>query len=82
MNFKYLMFFIIIIILLTIIPLLGAIAFFTLCERKLMAGLQRRRGPNVVGYWGLFQALADGLKLILKENVFINKSNIILYIYT
>ena len=45
------------------------IAFFTLFERKYMALLQRRVGPNVAGYLGLLQPVADGLKLILKEQV-------------
>jgi len=53
--------------LLTLIPLLLTIAFFTLAERKIIAAVQRRKGPNVVGYWGLLQPFADGLKLILKE---------------
>lgn len=51
----------------TIIPLLGGVAIFTLAERKVMATIQRRRGPNVVGFWGLLQPFADGLKLIIKE---------------
>lgn len=50
-----------------IVPLLVSIAFFTLAERKIMASIQRRRGPNVVGMWGLLQPFADGLKALLKE---------------
>ena len=53
--------------LLLIIFLLVAVAFYTLAERKVMASIQRRLGPNVVGPWGLLQPLADGLKLIIKE---------------
>src|ERR1700753_2735424 len=53
--------------LLTLIPLLLTIAFFTLAERKIIAAVQRRKGPNVVGYWGLLQPFADGVKLVLKE---------------
>lgn len=46
---------------------LGVVAFFTLLERKGMAAIQRREGPNVAGPYGLLQPIADGLKLILKE---------------
>jgi NADH-quinone oxidoreductase subunit H len=55
--------------LITIITLLISIAYFTLTERKIIASVQRRRGPNVVGFWGLLQPLADGLKLVIKEIV-------------
>ena len=51
----------------TIIPILLCIAFFTLSERKVMASIQRRRGPSVIGLYGLLQPLADGLKLLIKE---------------
>src|SRR5580692_1121498 len=60
---KYILF----LTILTIIPLLIAIAFFTLAERKIIGAIQRRRGPNVIGYWGFLQAFADGLKLLIKE---------------
>ena len=67
------MIFTIIIILLKIlsitIPMLLAVAYFTVSERKIMGAVQRRRGPNVVGFIGLTQALADGLKLFVKETV-------------
>lgn len=52
-----------------IILLLVAIAYLTLAERKIMASMQRRKGPNVVGIFGLLQPLADGLKLLLKETI-------------
>lgn len=51
----------------TVIPILICIAFFTLCERKVIGSIQRRKGPNVIGIWGVLQPFADGLKLILKE---------------
>ncbi len=50
-----------------VVPLLIAVAYFTIAERKIMGSIQRRRGPNVVGYIGLLQPLADGLKLFAKE---------------
>ena len=50
-----------------IIPLLIAIAFLTIAERKLLGSIQRRKGPNVVGFLGLLQPFADGLKLFSKE---------------
>jgi NADH-quinone oxidoreductase subunit H len=58
-----------------IVPLLIAVAFFTVAERKIMGSIQRRRGPNVVGIWGLLQALADGLKLVLKEIIIPSNAN-------
>jgi NADH-quinone oxidoreductase subunit H len=53
--------------LILIIFLLVAVAFFTVLERKLIASVQRRRGPNIVGTFGLLQAGADGAKLLIKE---------------
>jgi NADH-quinone oxidoreductase subunit H len=50
-----------------IVPLLVAVAYLTYAERKVIGAMQLRRGPNVVGPWGLLQPLADGLKLFLKE---------------
>jgi NADH:ubiquinone oxidoreductase subunit H len=58
-----------------IIPLLLSVAIFTLLERKVLAAMQRRRGPNVVGYEGLLQPMADGLKLFVKELSIPSKSN-------
>ena len=65
-----------------IIPLLIAVAFFTLLERKILSGVQRRQGPNVVGLFGLTQALADGLKLFLKECILPTRANSILFRYS
>lgn len=63
-----------------IVPLLLSIAYFTLYERHILAALQRRQGPNIVGFYGLFQPLADGLKLFLKESILPKSSNTFLFI--
>jgi NADH-quinone oxidoreductase subunit H len=65
--------------LVVIILVLISVAFFTLGERKVMAAIQGRRGPNDVGYLGLLQALADGLKLFCKEIIFPSGINKLLY---
>jgi NADH-ubiquinone oxidoreductase chain 1 len=64
----------------TLIPLLIVVAFFTLAERKVMASIQRRKGPNVVGFWGVLQPFADGLKLVIKELIIPIKSNNFLFV--
>lgn len=56
-------------IVLLVIPLLIGVAYLTYAERKVIAAMHLRRGPNVVGPYGLFQPLADGLKLFLKETI-------------
>merc|ERR1712072_140902 len=58
-----------------IVPLLIAIAYATLAERKVMGAIQRRRGPNIVGWIGLLQPLADGLKLLVKETILPTSAN-------
>jgi NADH-ubiquinone oxidoreductase chain 1 len=55
------------------------VAFVTIAERKTMASMQRRLGPNVVGYYGILQAFADALKLLLKEYVSPTQANLILF---
>ncbi len=62
-----------------VLPLLIAIAYLTLFERKVMASMQQRRGPNVVGPLGLFQPLADGLKALVKENIYPSSANTFLF---
>jgi NADH-quinone oxidoreductase subunit H len=71
---------IIIKVLAIIVPVLIAVAFFTVAERKIMGAIQRRRGPNVVGFMGLLQALADGLKLFVKETTLPSNSNLTIFI--
>ncbi len=58
-----------------ILPLLLAVAYLTFAERKVLAAMQLRRGPNVVGPFGLFQPIADGLKLLSKETILPSGSN-------
>jgi NADH-quinone oxidoreductase subunit H len=63
-----------------VIPLLISIAYLTLLERKQIAAIQGRKGPNLVGIFGLLQPLADGLKLFAKELIVPNKSDVWLFI--
>lgn len=67
-------------ILLLVIPLILAIAYLTLAERKVIAAMQLRRGPNRVGPFGLLQPIADGLKLLHKETIVPEASNPLLFI--
>jgi hypothetical protein len=61
------------------VPVLLTVAFVTIAERKTMASMQRRLGPNSVGWYGLLQAFADALKLLLKEYVSPTQANIFLF---
>ena len=63
-----------------VIPLLISVAYFTIAERKLMGSIQRRKGPNVIGFLGLLQPLADGLKLFVKETILPSDSNLYIFI--
>ena len=66
-------------VLIVTVPVLLTVAFVTVAERKTMASMQRRLGPNIVGYYGLLQAFADALKLLLKEYVSPTQANLVLF---
>ena len=63
-----------------IIPLFLSVAFLVYAERKVLALIQLRRGPNIVGPFGLFQSFADALKLLFKENIIPRGSNKIVFL--
>ena len=67
-------------IVLIIAPLMGAVAYLTLAERKVIGWMQIRIGPNRVGYFGLLQPIADGLKLFMKEIIVPSGSNKFLFV--
>jgi len=67
-------------VLLIVIPLLISVAYFTLAERKILGAMQRRRGPNVVGVFGLLQPLSDGFKLLVKETIIPSNANKFIFI--
>nr|QTV22638.1 NADH dehydrogenase subunit 1 [Betta smaragdina] len=64
------------------IPILLAVAFFTLIERKVLGYMQLRKGPNIVGPVGLMQPIADGVKLFIKEPVYPSTSSPSLFLFT
>jgi|Transcript_108543 NADH-quinone oxidoreductase subunit H len=72
--------FILIKVLIIVVPLLIAVAYFTLAERKILGAIHRRRGPNVIGAYGLLQPLSDGFKLLVKETVLPSSSNQLIFI--
>ncbi|MCE9550397.1 MAG: NADH-quinone oxidoreductase subunit NuoH [Betaproteobacteria bacterium] len=67
-------------ILVIVVPIMLTVAYLTLAERKVIGYMQVRIGPNRVGYFGLLQPLADGLKLLLKEIIIPSGSNKFLFI--
>lgn len=62
------------------LPIIIAVAFFTVFERKVLGATQRRRGPNAVGLYGTLQAFSDALKLLSKETVIPSASNFLIFI--
>jgi NADH-ubiquinone oxidoreductase chain 1 len=66
-------------VIIVILPALLGVAYVTVAERKTMGSMQRRLGPNAVGFYGLLQAFADALKLLIKEYVAPSQSNIVLF---
>ena len=66
--------------LIVIVPVLLTVAIFTLFERKVMGYIQRRQGPIKVGFLGILQPFADGLKLMIKEPIIPINSNYLMYI--
>ncbi len=61
-------------------PIMGSVAYLTLAERKILGFMQVRPGPNRVGYWGLLQPIADGIKLLLKEIIIPTNANKFLFV--
>nr|BCO16542.1 NADH dehydrogenase subunit 1 [Nephrurus amyae] len=64
------------------IPILLAVAFLTLLERKILGYMQLRKGPNIVGPWGLLQPVADGIKLFTKEPICPSKASTLLFTFS
>lgn len=73
-------YFILLRILIIVVFILISVAYFTLAERKIMGAIQRRKGPNVIGVFGILQPLSDGFKLLVKETIIPSSSNKVLFI--
>ena len=82
MNQLYFLLFELIKFLIIIVPVLISVAYLTLAERKVIGYSQTRKGPNIVGMYGLLQPLADGVKLFSKEMVIPNHVSIFLYFFS
>ena len=67
-------------VLVVVVPLLIAVAYFTWFERKVMAAMHLRMGPNVVGPWGLLQPFADAVKMFVKETILPTSANKIVFL--
>ena len=68
-------------ILMVVVPLLIGVAYLTYAERKVIGAMQLRRGPNVVGPYGLFQPIADGMKLFFKETIIPTGANKLVFVF-
>jgi len=67
-------------VIIVLVPILMTVAFVTIVERKVMASMQRRCGPNAVGIWGIMQPFADALKLLVKEIIIPRQANRLLFV--
>ena len=66
-------------VLVVILPVLLSVAFMTIIERKVLAAMQRRVGPDTVGIYGIAQPFADAAKLVLKETIIPAQANKVLF---